>query len=250
MKIELAETEIEDETLNRISVAATPLLPLQCSRLQKKFPSFLYSYWYLQTVLLSFPEDGGISSPHYCFLGRRIPGDCDIYLSAPRCKIRVKLTREVNGPIRNWIWFVCVVGHRQERRRPVAFGNPSYTFVVDVSKTVAHNPYALPVHNVSCTISLSYYTWRTVLSNLRNNFIRSACFLQSFHSRALYMIVEAPWYMSNTVIRTDLQTPIVEEEIRAYSSQYMARLSVYQNDWEVTLKWSTTRFLMQLFYLY
>jgi hypothetical protein len=34
------------------------------------------------------------------------------------------------------------------------------------------------------------------------------------------MIVDAPWYVPNTVIRRDLQPPTVKEEIRRYSSQY------------------------------
>jgi hypothetical protein len=42
------------------------------------------------------------------------------------------------------------------------------------------------------------------------------------------MIVGAPWYVPNTVIRRDLQTPT--EEIRRYSPQYSARLSAHQND--------------------
>jgi hypothetical protein len=36
------------------------------------------------------------------------------------------------------------------------------------------------------------------------------------------MIVDAPWYVPNTVIRRDLQTPTVKEEILRYSSQYSA----------------------------
>jgi hypothetical protein len=39
------------------------------------------------------------------------------------------------------------------------------------------------------------------------------------------MIVDAPRYVPNTVIRRDLQTPTVTEEIRRYSSQYSAHLS-------------------------
>jgi hypothetical protein len=34
------------------------------------------------------------------------------------------------------------------------------------------------------------------------------------------LIVDAPWYVPNTVIRRDLQIPTVKEEIRRYSSQY------------------------------
>jgi hypothetical protein len=53
--------------------------------------------------------------------------------------------------------------------------------------------------------------------------------LECFQSKALRMIVDAPWYVQNTVIRRDLQIPTVKEEIR-YSSQYSARLSAHPND--------------------
>jgi hypothetical protein len=54
--------------------------------------------------------------------------------------------------------------------------------------------------------------------------------LERFQSKALCMIVDAPWYVPNTVIRRDLQIPTVKEEIRRYSSQYSARLSAHPND--------------------
>jgi hypothetical protein len=44
------------------------------------------------------------------------------------------------------------------------------------------------------------------------------------------MIVDAPWYVPNTVIRRDLQIQTVKEEIRRYSSQYSARLNTHAND--------------------
>jgi hypothetical protein len=53
--------------------------------------------------------------------------------------------------------------------------------------------------------------------------------LERFQPKALCMIVDAPWYVPNTVIRRDLQTPTVKAEIRRYSSQYSAHLSVRQN---------------------
>jgi hypothetical protein len=53
--------------------------------------------------------------------------------------------------------------------------------------------------------------------------------LERFQSKALRMVVDAPWYVPNTVIRRDLQTPTIEEEIRRYSSQYSARLSAHPN---------------------
>jgi hypothetical protein len=59
--------------------------------------------------------------------------------------------------------------------------------------------------------------------------------LERFQSKALRMIVDAPWYVPNTVIRRDLQTPTVKEEIRRYSSQYSARLSAHPNDVIVNL---------------
>jgi hypothetical protein len=49
------------------------------------------------------------------------------------------------------------------------------------------------------------------------------------------MIVHAPWYKLYTVIRRDLQTPTVKEEIRRYSSQYSARLSAHPHDLTVNL---------------
>jgi hypothetical protein len=43
------------------------------------------------------------------------------------------------------------------------------------------------------------------------------------------MIVDAPWYVQNTVIRKDLQKATAKEEIRRYSSQYSALLSAHPN---------------------
>jgi formate hydrogenlyase subunit 3/multisubunit Na+/H+ antiporter MnhD subunit len=43
--------------------------------------------------------------------------------------------------------------------------------------------------------------------------------LECFQSKASRMILDAPWYVLNTIIRRDLQTPRVKEEICRYSSQ-------------------------------
>jgi hypothetical protein len=59
--------------------------------------------------------------------------------------------------------------------------------------------------------------------------------LERFQSKALLMIVDAPWYVPNTAIRMELQIPTVKEEIRRYSSQYSARLSAHPNDLIVNL---------------
>jgi hypothetical protein len=59
--------------------------------------------------------------------------------------------------------------------------------------------------------------------------------LKRFRSKALRTIVDAAWYVPNTVIGRDLQMPTVKEEIRRYSSQYSARLSAHPNDIIVNL---------------
>jgi hypothetical protein len=59
--------------------------------------------------------------------------------------------------------------------------------------------------------------------------------LERFKWKVLRMIVVAPWYVPNTVIRRDLQTPTVKEEIRRYSSQYSARPSANPNGLVVNL---------------
>jgi hypothetical protein len=58
---------------------------------------------------------------------------------------------------------------------------------------------------------------------------------ERFESEALHMIVDTSLYVPNKVIRRDLQTPTVKEEIRRYSSQYSASLSVHSNDLIVNL---------------
>jgi hypothetical protein len=59
--------------------------------------------------------------------------------------------------------------------------------------------------------------------------------LERFQSKASHLIVDAPWYVPNTVIRRDLQLPAVKEEIRRYSSQYSDRLSAHPNGLIVNL---------------
>jgi hypothetical protein len=59
--------------------------------------------------------------------------------------------------------------------------------------------------------------------------------LERIQKKALRMIVDTPWYVSNTVILRDLQTPTVKQETSRYSSQYSARLSAHTNDLVVNL---------------
>jgi hypothetical protein len=47
--------------------------------------------------------------------------------------------------------------------------------------------------------------------------------LERFQSKVLRLTVDAPWYVSNYVIRKNLQIPTVKEEISCFSSRYAAR---------------------------
>jgi hypothetical protein len=54
--------------------------------------------------------------------------------------------------------------------------------------------------------------------------------LERFQSKVLRLIVDAPWYVSNSFIRNDLQIPTVKEEISRFSSHYKVRISVRHNE--------------------
>jgi hypothetical protein len=54
--------------------------------------------------------------------------------------------------------------------------------------------------------------------------------LERFQSKILRLIVAAPWYVSNSVIRKDLQIPTVKEEISRFNSHYNVRNSVHPNE--------------------
>jgi hypothetical protein len=76
----------------------------------------------------------------------------------------------------------------------------------------------------------------TILHSHRRENLRSYIeILERFQSKVLRMIVDAPWYVPSTVIGRDLQTPKIKEDIRHYSSQYSARLSIHPNDLVVNL---------------
>jgi hypothetical protein len=51
--------------------------------------------------------------------------------------------------------------------------------------------------------------------------------LERFQSKALRMIVDAPWYVPNTLIRRDLHISTVKGEIRRFSSYYDVRLRTH-----------------------
>jgi hypothetical protein len=59
--------------------------------------------------------------------------------------------------------------------------------------------------------------------------------LELFQSKFLHMIVDAPWYVPNSLIRRDFSCPTVKEEIRCYSSHYCDRLRTHPNHLAVNL---------------
>jgi hypothetical protein len=85
------------------------------------------------------------------------------------------------------------------------------------------------------TIYFLYPIWTYGIQLLGKASTSNLEILELFQSKVLDTIVEAPWYVPNTVIKSDLQTPTVKEEIRHYSSQCSARLSVHPNDPVVNL---------------
>jgi hypothetical protein len=54
--------------------------------------------------------------------------------------------------------------------------------------------------------------------------------LERFQSKVLRLTVDAPWYVSNSVIRNGLQIPTVKEEISRFSSHYNVRINVHPNE--------------------
>jgi hypothetical protein len=58
---------------------------------------------------------------------------------------------------------------------------------------------------------------------------------ERFQSKALSIIVDAPWYVPNDHIRRDLQMTSVKEEICRSSNQYCARITTHPNDQILTL---------------
>jgi hypothetical protein len=86
------------------------------------------------------------------------------------------------------------------------------------------------VHSANCVKNMYACIWTYGIQLWGTASTSNIEILERFQSKALHMIVDAPWYVTNTVIRTDLQTPTVKEEIRRYSSQCSARLSTHPND--------------------
>ena len=54
--------------------------------------------------------------------------------------------------------------------------------------------------------------------------------LQRFQNKVLRSITNAPWYVPNTILHTDLQIPTVKAEITNYSTKYSDKLLIHPNE--------------------
>jgi len=54
--------------------------------------------------------------------------------------------------------------------------------------------------------------------------------LQRFQNKVLRSIVNAPWYVPNTILHTDLQIPTVKAEITNFSTKYREKLIAHPNE--------------------
>jgi len=54
--------------------------------------------------------------------------------------------------------------------------------------------------------------------------------LQRFQNKVFRSIVNAPWYVPNTILHTDLQIPTVKAEITNFSTKYREKLITHPNE--------------------
>jgi len=59
--------------------------------------------------------------------------------------------------------------------------------------------------------------------------------LESFQSKVLRIITDAPWYVPNTIIKYDLQITTVKQVARRYCANYRKRLATHPNNLANTL---------------
>ena len=53
--------------------------------------------------------------------------------------------------------------------------------------------------------------------------------IQRFPNKVLRILINAPWYISNDRIYSDLNIPLVIDEVRRYSFNYIQRLVIHTN---------------------
>jgi hypothetical protein len=91
------------------------------------------------------------------------------------------------------------------------------------------SPTSLPTTNSSSTKRYSVPIWTYGIQLWGTTSNSNIEILERFQSKVLRLIVNAPWYVANSVIRKDLRIPTVKEEISRFSSHYDVRISVHPN---------------------
>jgi hypothetical protein len=140
-----------------------------------------------------------------------------------------------------WADFLDTIIHLRVQHKERAFSSSYATISLSV-RTLLHLARYLWVKSKLSTIN-KLLIYKTILEPIWTYGIQlwgtastsNIEILERFQLKALRMIVDAPWYVLNTVIRRDLQKPTLKEEIRRYSSQYSARLSTHTNGLVVNL---------------
>jgi hypothetical protein len=59
--------------------------------------------------------------------------------------------------------------------------------------------------------------------------------LQRYQNKVLRTIVNAPWYISNRILHTDIKLPTVREEITKFSVKYRDKITTHTNELASTL---------------
>ena len=59
--------------------------------------------------------------------------------------------------------------------------------------------------------------------------------LQRLQNKILRMVTNAPWYVPNRVLHSDLQIPTIREEITRLSTKYKAKIDVHPNKFTTNL---------------
>jgi hypothetical protein len=79
------------------------------------------------------------------------------------------------------------------------------------------------------------HVWAYGIQLWGSAFISNIEILEHFQAKVLCMITDAPWYVSNMVLRHDLQITSVKEKIHRFSTQYRGRLYTHSNNLTVHL---------------
>jgi len=78
------------------------------------------------------------------------------------------------------------------------------------------------------TILKSIWTYGIYLWGIASN--SNIEILRRFQNKVLRSTVNAPWYVQNTILHTDLQIPTVKAEITNFSTKYREKLITHPNE--------------------